>query len=210
MQRGKGSVVPSSPYDRNSPSLPLPHSLCPSPNPPQSILDTWCQLWATVKLYPSPSVAFRPPLPYSHLAAIHSSDIWCWLTDLSSIKDNKKLLYVGLCMVFAKTYWWSHCSSLMLGSEFPHNAIHKNVKAEYRQEITRLQEILGVSWTHIKSCTVAGLQAHMRLSRNLWVTLLKWFSTVCPQVYVCVCVSTWVSVWHHRESQVSKSVSVSI
>lgn len=61
MQRGKGSVVSSSSCDRNSPSLPLPHSLCPSPNSPQSILDTWCQLWATVKLYPSPSVAFPPP-----------------------------------------------------------------------------------------------------------------------------------------------------
>lgn len=44
MQREKGSVVPSSPYDRNSLSLPLPRSLCPSPNLPQSILDTWCQL----------------------------------------------------------------------------------------------------------------------------------------------------------------------
>lgn len=40
----KGSASLSSPQDRDSPRLPLPRSLCPSPCPPQSIPDTWCQL----------------------------------------------------------------------------------------------------------------------------------------------------------------------
>lgn len=67
MQDGKGSVVPSSSYDRNSPSLPLPHSLCPSPRPPQSILDPRCQLQATVKPHPSPRglSSLLPPSPPS-------------------------------------------------------------------------------------------------------------------------------------------------
>lgn len=43
-QGEEGSVVPVSPYDRDSPSLPLPLTLCPSPHPPQSILDPRCQL----------------------------------------------------------------------------------------------------------------------------------------------------------------------
>lgn len=52
------------PSDRSSPSLPLPRSLCPSPpRLPQSILDHQCQLWATVKLHPSPAVTSPPPTP---------------------------------------------------------------------------------------------------------------------------------------------------
>lgn len=70
----KECVVSSPPYDRNSPSLPLPRSLCPSPHPPQSILDPRCQLWVTVKLYPSPFMC--PPLTKQP-----STPPWHLLTD---------------------------------------------------------------------------------------------------------------------------------
>lgn len=122
---------------------------------------------------------FTPPPPWPHPPSYPShslpSDI-CWL--------------IGGQIQTISTFLFVYPGQIRGWSWLFNDSILKKKWRIKRQLITRQRKSPGVFWTHIKSHT-AAVQAHMLLSGNLWVTLLKWSSAVCS-TYTCVCVRVFV------------------
>lgn len=97
----------------------------------------------------------------------------------------------------------------MLGAGLSHDVMIEKCKQDFFKKggtVYYKAARRRVFWTLFKSCTAAGSYAPVKTP--LGHPPLKWFTVLC----MCKCASVWVCVYEtqHRESQVSKLVTVSI
>lgn len=147
----------------------------------------------------------NPPTPLFLLGAIYPLDI-CrlkeWGTDYRTISTS---VFVALDFNIEE----DRAVDLMLGAGLSHDVMIEKCKQDFFKKggtVYYKAARRRVFWTLFKSCTAAGSYAPVKTP--LGHPPPKWFTVLC----MCKCASVWVCVYEtqHRESQVSKLVTVSI